>query len=366
MRGKTENQVEMFSYVLMEDRVPKTHPLRILRDHVELVLAKLSKDFDGLYSHTGRPSIPPEQLLKALFLQTLYTIRSEGQLIEQLNYNMLYRWFVGLDMDDKVWDETVFTKNRERLIDGDVADRFFNEILQIAEKRKLISHEHFTVDGTLIEAWASLKSFRKKDEKKDEKNDTDSGNRNVSVDFHGERRKNDTHESTTDPEAKIYTKSKGVAAKLSYMGHVVMENRYGLAVDSRVTQPGFHAETDAALEMSSGLADGKKKTMGADKAYDQENYVEGNRELNVTPHVTQNIHERRKHSHIDGRTTRHEGYEISQRKRKRVEEIFGWMKVIGLFRRPHFRGSKKVGWMFTFALGVYNLVRIKNIELAMA
>jgi transposase len=362
MRGKKENQIEMFSYVMMEDRVPKSHPLRTLKVHVDSILTKLSKDFDGLYSYTGRPSIPPEQLLKALFLQTLYTIRSEGQLIEQLNYNMLYRWFVGLDMDDKVWDETVFTKNRDRLIDGDIADRFFNEILAIAEKKKLISHDHFTVDGTLIEAWASLKSFRKKDEKKQDNDDTEDGNRNISVDFHGEKRKNDTHESTTDPESKIYTKAKGVAAKLTYMGHVAMENRNGFAIDSRVTQAEFHAETNAALEMACGLSDCNRKTMGADKAYDQEFYVEGNKELNITPHVTQNFHVKRKHSHIDGRTTRHEGYEISQRKRKRVEEIFGWLKNIGLLRRPHFRGSRKINFMFTFALAVYNLVRIKNIE----
>lgn len=365
MRGKTKEQGGMFSYIGLDERVPKAHPLRVIKGHVESVLQRMSKDFDGLYSRTGRPSIPPEQLLKALFLQLLYTIRSEAQLIEQLNYNLLFRWFVDLDMDDKVWDETVFTKNRNRLIEGEIADRFFNEILQIAERKQLISKEHFTVDGTLIEAWASLKSFKKKEDDKGSDN-SDKNDRNPTVNFHGEKRSNDTHASSTDSESKLYTKSKGQAAKLSYMGHVTMENRSGLAVDSRVTKAGFHEEADAALEMATGLADGNKKTIGADKAYDQGNFVNGSRELNITPHVAQNIHARRHKSHIDGRTTRHEGYEVSQVKRKRVEEIFGWLKTVGFFRRPHFRGSRKLSWMFTFALGVYNLVRIKNIEMAIA
>lgn len=284
--------------------------------------------------------------------------------MENLRYNLLYRWFVGLGMSGKVWDRSTFSKNRARLIEGEIADRFFSLVVELAAKKKLVSKEHFSVDGTLVEAWASLKSFQKKEDgsAKDNKNDNSGdGGRNQSVDFHGEKRSNETHESKTDPEAKLYTKGKGQSAKLSFMGHVVMENRNGLAVDTRVTQPGYHAEPDAALEMAQGLADGGRKTLGGDKHYDQQSLTEGLKTMNIASHAAQNIHPRRHTSSVDGRTTRHEGYEVSQRKRKRIEEIFGWLKTTGLMRRPMVRGLNKVGWMFSFSVAVYNLVRINNL-----
>lgn len=359
MRGETESQDELFSYIPLESRVPKDHPLRRMRTMVEEILKGMSKEFDGLYSHTGRPSIPPEMLLKAFFLQVLYTIRSEGQLIEHLRYNLLYRWFVGLSPDDRVWDETVFSKNRDRLLEGEIAEQFFQAVIIEAEKRKLVSSDHFTVDGTLVEAWASLKSFQEKGSKRRDKGRDDPGN--PSVDFRGTKRKNDTHESTTDPEAKLYTKSKGATAKLSYMGHVLMENRNGLAVGAEVTQAGYYAETEAALKMIQGLSKQQRKTLGADKHYDQAAFCENLRQNKVTPHVAQNLHSRRHTSAVDQRGTRHGGYEVSQRKRKLVEEIFGWLKTIGLQRRPHFRGKRKIRFAFTFALGVYNVLRITNL-----
>jgi transposase len=362
MRGTKSDQEDMFSYISLEDAVPANHPLRRIKAFVDPILDEMWADFDGLYASEGRPSIPPEQLLKALLIQVLFTVRSETQLVEQLRYNLLYRWFVGLGMSGKVWDRSTFSKNRARLIEGAIADRFFSLVVELAAKKKLISKEHFSVDGTLIEAWASLKSFQKKEDRNNNKDDDPSdGDRNASVDFHGEKRSNDTHESKTDPEAKLYTKSKGQTAKLSFMGHVTMENRNGLAVDTRVTQTGYHAEPDAALEMAQGLADGGRKTLGADKHYDQQSLTDGLRQMNFTSHAAQNIHPRRHTSSVDGRTTRHEGYEVSQRKRKRIEEIFGWLKTIGLMRRPMVRGTDKVGWMFSFSVAVYNLVRINNL-----
>jgi len=288
----------------------------------------------------------------------LYTIRSEGQLIEHLKYNLLYRWFVGLAPDDRVWDETVFSKNRDRLLEGEIAEHFFEAVLGEAQKRDLVSKDHFTVDGTLVEAWASLKSFQRKGSKKDPPSD-DPGN--PSVNFRGETRKNDTHESTTDPEAKLYTKSSGAAAKLSYMGHVLMENRNGLAVGNQVTQAGYHAETDAAVEMAKGLTGEHRKTLGADKPDDQNEFCRQLRKRGITPHIAQNLHARRKTRYVDGRATRHEGYDVSQRKRKLVEEIFGWLKTMGLIRRPHVRGKRRIRFVFTFALAVYNLLRISNL-----
>jgi transposase len=361
MRGEESGQVEAFSYIPLESRVPADHPLRRIRALVEEVLRGMNRRLSRLYSHTGRPSIPPEMLLKALLLQVLYTIRSEGQLIEHLRYNVLYRWFVGLAPDDRVWDETVFSKNGDRLLEGEIAEAFFGAILQEAEKRRLVSKDHFTVDGTLVEAWASLKSFQKKGTKKKGSGNDDPGNPSIS--FRGEKRKNDTHESTTDPEAKLYTKAPGQAAKLSYMGHVLMENRNGLAVGAEVTEAGYAAETGAALTMLKGRQGKRRKAVGADKHYDQEEFCRALRKRKITPHVAQNLHSRRHTTYVDGRATRHDGYGISERKRKLVEEIFGWLKTIGLIRRPHFRGRHKIRFVFTFALAVYNLLRISNLTL---
>jgi transposase len=320
----------------------------------------MSRDFNRIYSTTGRPSIPPELLLKATLLQILYGIRSERLLLEQIDYSLLYRWFLGLSVDDEIWDESVFSKNRDRLLEGEIAKRFFNEVVKVAQTRRLVSQEHFTVDGTLVEAWASLKSLAKKEGKDSRKDDGDPGN--PSVDFKGEKRTNDTHQSTTDPEAKIYTKSKGVAAKLNFMGHVLMENRNGLAVGATVTSASFHAEHEAALEMVDELKGDHGKTLGGDKHYDDFDFCGNLRKRNVTPHVAQNLHSRRHHSAIDGRTTRHPGYEISSRKRKRVEEIFGWLKQWGPFRRQHFRGQERVAFFFTFGVATYNLLRIVNLS----
>jgi len=361
MRGTdNQDQVEMYSYIPLETRIPAKHPLRKIREILDSVLEEMDKDFDALYSHTGRPSVPPEMLLKALFLQILYGIRSERLLLEQIDFNFLYRWFVGLKSDDKIWDETVFSKNRDRLLKGEIADRLFEKVIALANKKHLVSNEHFTVDGTLVEAWASLKSFQKSEaEKKDRKDDGDPGN--PSVDFHGETRRNDTHESTTDPEARLYRKSKGQTAKLSYMGHVLMENRNGLAVGADATIAGYYAEHDAALAMIDEIGTKGKKTLGADKHYDNDGFCDELRKRNVTPHVAMNIHARKHRSALDGRTTRHEGYEVSQRKRKRVEEIFGWLKAFSIMRRPHFRGLERIEYLFKFAVSVYNILRIRNI-----
>jgi transposase len=353
MRGDDREAEDMFSYVRPEQRVPPDHPLRPIRALVDTVLQELSPHFDRLYAQTGRPSIPPEKLLRALLLQTLYSIRSERQLMEQLHFNILYRWFVGLGLDDPVWDVTVFTKNRERLLAGDIAQVFFEAVVAQAGERQLLSSEHFTVDGTLIEAWAGLKSFKRKGTVSPPPDDPG----NPTVDFHGERRSNATHASTTDPEARLTRKGTGHEAKLAYQGHVLMENRHGLVVETAVTQATGTAERDTALDMASGLP--RRATLGADKGYDTRDFVRGLRELVVTPHVAQNTTNRR--SAIDGRTTRHPGYLVSQRKRKRVEEIFGWLKTIALLRKTRHRGVRRVGWMFTFAAAVYNLVRIRTL-----
>jgi transposase len=361
MRGQVTEQNELFSYIPLEARVPKQHPLRRIKDLVDPILEQLSPRFDAIYSTTGRPSIPPEMLLKALLLQVLYGIRSEFLLLEQIDFNLLYRWFVGLSPDDAVWDESVFTKNRNRLLRGQIADLFFHEVVRVADKKKLVSKEHFTVDGTLIEAWASLKSLIPKEDSEADSGRNDDGDPgNPNVDFRGEKRSNQTHESSTDPEAKIYTKASGSAAKLNYMGHVLMENRSGLAVEATLTEAGFHAERDAAIDMIDDLGTSYGKTLGADKAYDEEEFCEALRDRRVTPHVAQNIHKNRQFSAIDGRTTRHPGYEVSCRKRKRVEEIYGWLKGT-ILRRVHFRGLKRVGFVFKFAIAVYNLLRISNL-----
>ena len=359
MRGDEEQQGAMWSYVSAEDRIPADHPLRAVRKLTDPVLRELSPLFESLYSKTGRPSIPPERLLRALLLQLLYTIRSERLLMEQLDYNILFRWFVGLSMDDAVWAPTVFTKNRDRLLEGDVAQAFFEKVLEQARGRNLMSNEHFTVDGTLIEAWAGHKSFKKKDEKKPKK-PTDPGN--PSIDFRGEKRTNDTHASTTDPEARLYRKSNGETSKLCFVGHVLMENRNGLAVNSRVTQATGRAEHEAGVAMLAEIPGKGRATIGGDKNYDCRSFVEGARDFGVTPHVAQKM----RYGAIDGRTVGQPGYLISQRKRKRVEEIFGWLKTIGLMRKTRHRGKRRVGWMFTFALAAYNLVRIKNLAQAAA
>jgi transposase len=315
-----------------------------------------------MYSQMGRPSIAPEKLLRALLLQVLYTVRSERMLMEQLNYNLLFRWFVGLNMDDAVWDVTVFTKNRERLLKADVAQKFFELVVAEARALDLMSDEHFTVDGTLLEACASLKSFKKVEEGEQSPPD-DRGN--PTVDFHGEKRSNQTHQSTTDPDALLARKGSGKEAKLSYSGHVLMENRNGLVADVEVLQANGTAERDAALVMIEAIEGDHQVTVGADKNYDTKDFVAELRNLNATPHVAQNIHVRRS-SAIDGRTTRHAGYAISQVKRKRVEEIFGWMKTVGGMRKLRHRGLHLVGWMFTFAAAAYNLVRMRNLAPAIA
>jgi transposase len=350
-----EDQKAMWSYVPMERRIPADHPLRAMRPLVDTLLHDLSPRFDELYAHVGRPSIAPEKLLRALLLQVLYTIRSERLLMEQLDYNLLFRWFVGLEMDDPVWNATVFTKNRERLLRGDIARAFFDQVVAQARERGLLSNEHFTVDGTLVEAWASLKSFTRKDEAPAPPDDPG----NPTVNFHGERRRNTTHASTTDPDARLARKGNAQEAKLCYTGHVLMENRNGLAVGGCVRPASGHAERAAALELLGALNRQGGVTLGADKGYDTRDFVAAIRLLGVTPHVTQNTTHRA--SAIDGRTTHHPGYAVSQRRRKRVEEIFGWLKTVGLMRKTRHRGRRRVDWMFTFALAAYNLVRIRNL-----
>src|SRR5438094_5390378 len=357
MRGDDRDEVgAMWSYVPMEQRIPAEHPLRVMRPMVDGVLRELSPRFGELYSRVGRPSIAPEKLLRALLLQVLYTIRSERLLMEQLDYNLLFRWFVGLEIDDPVWNATVFTKNRERLLGGEIARAFFDRVVAEARERGLLSDEHFTIDGTLVEAWASRKSFQRKDTPPPPPPD-DPGN--PTVNFHGERRSNATHASTTDPDARLARKGHGQEAKLFYTGHVLMENRNGLAVDGCVRRASGHAERAAALELLGARDRGAGVTLGADKGYDTRDFVAAVRDLGVTPHVAQ--HTTHRASAIDGRTTRHPGYAVSQQKRKRVEEIFGWLKTVALFRKLHHRGVRRVGWLFTFAAAVYNLVRLRTL-----
>jgi len=364
MRGEDENTGKIFSYVSAERRIPANHPLRAMRQMVDAALKEMSPRFDGLYAKVGRPSIAPEKLLRALLLQILYSVRSERLLMEQLDYNLLFRWFVGLEMDDPVWDATVFTKNRERLLGGDVAQAFFEKVTDEAKRRGLLSDEHFTVDGTQIEAWAGQKSFQRKDGSGKQPPRDDGGN--PTLNFRGEKRSNDTHESTTDPDARLFTKLKGNAAKLCYVGHLLTENRNGLVVDALLTQATGYAERSAAVTMLAKAARrrGKRITAGGDRGYDTRDFVMTLRQLDVTPHVAQNTTKRS--SRIDQRTTRHPGYELSQRKRKRIEEVFGWIKTVGLMRKTRHRGSRRVGWMFTFTAAVYNLVRMRNLAAAAA
>lgn len=356
MRGYDERREGLFSYVRPDSRIPKGHPLRLIRRFADDALAALDAKFAALYSENGRPSIPPEQLLRALLLQAFYTIRSERQLMEQLNYNLLFRWFVGLSVDDPVWVPTVFSKNRDRLLEGDIAAAFMGAVLDLPRVKALLSDEHFSVDGTLIQAWASMKSFRRKDGHDEPPGPGRNGERN----FHKERRSNETHASTTDPDARLARKSNGEGAKLAFTGHLLMENRNGLVVDACLTHATGTAEPEAALTMLEALPDADRKTVGADKAYDTAGFVANARAAGVTPHVAQNINAHRG-SNIDRRTTRHAGYRLSQVVRKRIEEANGWIKEIGGMAQTKLRGVKRVEWMFVFKATAYNLIRLPRL-----
>jgi transposase len=349
MRGDDLQDNELFLYGSLEERVPERHPLRPVRVMVDAALESMSGRFDEMYAKAGRPSIAPERLLRALLLQALYSIRSERMLVEQLEYNLLFRWFVGLNMSEPAWNHAVFSKNRERLLAGDVARELFSCVVEQARALKLLSDEHFTVDGTLIEAWASHKSFQPKD-----------GGNDEGSDFRGQKRRNDTHQSTTDPEARLYRKSNGQESKLAFLGHAMMDNRHGLVIDTRLTEANGRAEREAALAMAAHLPGGDKRiTLGADKGYDTLDFVQGLRQRFVTPHVAQNTSNRS--SRIDERTTRHDGYVLSQKKRKLVEQVFGWIKTTAGLRQTKHRGRERVSWMFTFATAAYNMVRMRNI-----
>ena len=375
MRGDDTRTGELFSYVDLEARVRRDHPLRAIRTIVNEALGALERDFAALYSPIGRPSIPPEKLLRAMLLQAFYSIRSERLLMERLEYDLLFRWFVGIGVDDAAWDHSTFSKNRDRLLEGDIAAKFLAAVLAQPKVKRLLSSDHFSVDGTLIEAWASMKSVRPRDGPEDTPGNppTKGGGRNQEVrsaaarqgrnqesDFHGQKRTNDTHASTTDPDARLYKKGKGKEAKLCFMGHGLMENRHGLLVDACLTFANGHAERVAALHMIEPLADRSRAiTLGADKGYDTEDFVNELRSMKVTPHVAQNTSGRS--SAIDGRTTRHGGYGVSQRIRKRIEEAFGWIKTVAGQDKTKFRGRDRVGWAFTFAAAAYNLVRLPRL-----
>ena len=360
MRGEDQQQNHIFSYLSPEQRVRKDHPLRAIRNMVDEVLRQLSPRFDSMYARVGRPSIAPEKLLRAQLLQMLYSVRSERLLMEEMDYNLLFRWFVGLNADDEVWDATTFTKNRDRLLEADVAKEFLVQVIEQARARGLTSDEHFTVDGTLLEAWAGAKSFQPKDKKPASPPD-DPGN--PTVDFHGEKRSNETHESKTDPDARLARKGAGKESKLSYCGNLLVENRNGLIVDAELFQANGTAERDAALIMLEKIPGPKRITVGGDKGFDTFGFVQECRTLGVVPHVAQNA-TRLGGSAIDNRTTRHQSYRFSQKKRKRIEECFGWLKTIALLRKVRHRGVCKVHWIFTLACAAYNLVRIRNLAAA--
>jgi transposase/IS5 family transposase len=356
MRGKNDEQQAMMFVVSMEELVPKDHPIRAVKKLADAELARLDSAFERLYGKTGRPSIPPERLLKGSLLMALFSIRSERQLCEQLGYNFLYRWFLDMGVNEEPFDASGFAKNRVRLLNEEIARQFFAQIVNSAREHSLLSSEHFTVDGTLIEANASLKSFKRKDRKDD---DQPPSSRNESVDFHGEKRANDTHASTTDAEARLYKKGPGKEARLSYSAHVLMENRNGLCVDISVARADGHAEVDEGLKLIQrqqrqgvGL-----KTVGADKGYDRADFVEPLRAAGITPHVASKV----RGSNLDERTTRHAGYAISQRCRKKVEEIFGWMKTVGGFRRTRYRGRERTELCAYFVAAAYNLVRMSRL-----
>jgi transposase len=358
MRGDDEKSGSLFSYIDLEDRVRGDHPLRVIREIANTALATLSADFAALYSGMGRPSVPPEKLLRAMLLQAFYSVRSERQLMEQIEFDLLFRWFVGIGIDDPVWDHSSFSKNRDRLLEGEMAAKFLAAVLSQPRVRRLLSSEHFSVDGTLIQAWASIKSFKPMQPSGND--DGHGGGRNMPADFRGQKRSNETHQSTTDPDARLYRKGPGMEARLCFIGHGLMENRSGLIVDARLTRVSGHAERLAALDMVQHYADRPCAiTLGADRGYDAADFVEELRGLNVRPHVAQNISGRR--SAIDKRTTRHPGYVASQRIRKRIEEAFGWIKGVGGLRQTKLRGLPKVDWAFSFTAAAYNLVRLPKL-----
>jgi transposase len=357
MRGIDHHQADMFSYLSSEQRVRKDHPLRAVRAMTDEILESMPALFGAMYSEVGRPSIPPEKLLRAQLLQMLYSVRSERLLMEEIDYSILFRWFVGLNLDEKVWDATTFTKNRDRLLEAAVAKEFLAQVVERARMAGLVSDEHFTVDGTLLEAWASLKSFQPKGSEPGAPPD-DLGN--PTVDFHGQNRSNQTHESKTDLDAKLARKGPGKEAKLSYSGNLLVENRNGLIVDAELLEANGRAERDGALLMLEQVPGDGRITVGGDKGFDTQEFAAECRHMNVTPHVAQNTG-RAGGSAIDARTTRHAGYAVSQKKRKRIEECFGWMKDIALLRKLKHRGLFKVGWIFQFAAAAYNLVRMRNL-----
>lgn len=367
MRGNDERSGSLFSYVDLEARVRGDHPLRAIRMIANGALAALSEEFAALYTNFGRPSIAPEKLLRAMLLQAFYGVRSERQLMERLEFDLLFRWFVGLGVDDPVWDHSTFSKNRDRLLEGEIVAKFLAAVLAQPKVKRLLSSEHFSVDGTLIEAWASLKSFRRKDGKDD---GGDGPGRNAERNFHGEKRSNETHESTTDPEAKLYRKGDGQPAKLCYLGHVLMENRNGLVVDGQLTQANGTAEREAALSLIDRRRgrSSRRLTLGADKAYDVTDFVSDLRARSVTPHIARNDHVtktgKRRKTAIDARTLRHAGYAISQCCRKRIEEVFGWAKTQAGLAKTRFRGARRVEASFTLALAAYNLIRLPKLMAA--
>ena len=370
MRGSDERTGSLFSYVGVEERLRPDHPLRTIRALTDETLASMSRELAGLYPGIGRPSIAPQMLLRAMLLQAIYSVRSERQLMERMAFDLLFRWFVGLGADEPVWDASTFSKNRERLLEGDVAARFLAALLARPKVKRLLSSDHFSVDGTMIEAWSSMKSLRPRSEVGPPQDGSDqeppasppasssSGGRNADADFRGDKRSNATHASTTDPEARLYRKGAGMEAKLAFLGHALMENRCGLIVDACLTRADGHAERLAALVMIEKHADRPRAvTLGADRGYDTADFVNELRSMNVRPHVAQRL----RGSAIDRRTTRHPGYGASQRVRKRIEEAFGWMKTVGGMRRPMRRGTERVGWSFTFAAAAYNLVRLPRL-----
>lgn len=362
MRGTDDQTGQLFSYLDLEARIRPDHPLRKIRTVANEALDVIGPDLRALYCGIGRPSIPPERLLRAMLLQAFYSIRSERQLMERLEFDLLFRWFVGLSADEPVWNHSTFSKNRDRLLEGDIAARFLGAILALPQVRRLLSRDHFSVDGTLIEAWASMKSVRLRDGSGPDDPPSSSGGRNDPADFRGEKRSNATHASTTDPGARLYRKGPGMEAKLAYLGHALMENRSGLFVDACVTPADGHAERVAALAMIEPFADRPRAiTLGADRAYDAQDFVNELGSMNVRAHVAQNLARSRGRSAIDKRTTRHPGYAASQRIRKRIEEGFGWIKQIAGLARPKLRGRPKLDWSFTFAAAAYNLVRLPKL-----
>jgi transposase len=361
MRGADVEQGTLFSVVTLESRVPTDHPLRRIRPLLEETLDSLDRTFETIYADSGRPSIPPERLIRASLLQVLYSIRSERQLMEQLDYNLLFRWFVGLTVDDPVWDHSTFSKNRQRLIESGVARKILKRLLKRAKRERMLSSEHFSVDGTLLEAWAAVKSMRRRDGR----DEPPPPGRNPSVDFHGQRRSNDTHVSPVDPESQLARKGNTHPAKLSYQGHVLMEHRHGLVVDVEVTTASGTAEREAALKMLDRQRGSSRRTLAGDKGYDTQGFVAALRERGITPQVAQNL-KGQGGSAIDARTTRHAGYRLSQRFRKRIEECFGWGKQDRLLRRPKLRSRARISWLMELSMVGYNMVRMSNLMAAPA